>query len=73
MSGQRSGRKKPKSGRSTRRKGLQSVGLQESAPGFVSLQGEGGDKANDAWKGAVKSILKGRLLVYTVSNPSKVL
>lgn len=24
--------------------------LQESAPGFVSLQGEGGDKANDAWK-----------------------
>lgn len=56
MSGQRSGRRKPKSGRSTRRKGLQSVGLQESAPGFVSLQGEGGDKANDAWNGAVKSI-----------------
>lgn len=50
MSGQRSRRRKPRSGRNTRRKDLQSAGLQESTPGFVSLQGEGGDKVNDAWK-----------------------
>lgn len=56
MSGKRSGRKKPKRGRSTRRKDLQNVGLQESAPGFLRFQGEGRDKANDAWKGTLNSI-----------------
>lgn len=56
MSGQRGGRRKARSGRSTRRKDLLSVWLQESAPGFVSLRGEEGDKANDAWKGTLNSI-----------------